>query len=330
MRIAVLGAGGVVGSSVIDALVAEPQRGDIEVIGLDRRLPLEPQAGVEWRELDDTIDEPNGDLTAHLGGVDALVNVLLRFGTRRDSGTNDARPGGLGAFRRVLDAVAQAGVRHLVQASTFAVYSPVELGDDPVDESWPTEGVADVPFARRAVALENVLDEFAADHGTVRVVRLRSGLVLGPRALSEFLRRLGPLATYYRLPGRVPLLPGVKGALPAIHHDDLAAAYRAAVQGTAAGAFNIAMDAQLDLRGAAGALGARPVAIPEELVRVGTEIAGALLTATRRETNREPGSWLLMAQHAPRLATWRARRELGWQPVHSLDESLRATISSRP
>jgi UDP-glucose 4-epimerase len=217
----------------------------------------------------------------------------------------------------------------LVQASTFAVYSPAGPGHDPVDESWPTEGVADVPYARRAVALEHLLDEFAAAHEDVRVVRLRSGLVLGPRALSEFLRRLGPLAGYYRAPGRVPLLPGVEGALPVVHHDDLAAAYLSAVTGSAAGAFNVAMDASLDLRGAAGALGARPVAIPEELVRVGTEIAGALLTVTRRDVGRAPGSWLLMAQNAPRLATWRARRELGWQPVHSVDESLRSTVSGR-
>jgi UDP-glucose 4-epimerase len=322
VRVAVFGASGPVGASVVEALLADPQHRVDAVIGLDHRLPLEPQPGVDWRELGGTL-APGGGLAGQLKGVDAVVNVLGR-GSGRDAADD------IDLARQVLDAVAEAGVRHLVQGSTFAVYSPVEQGHDPVDESWPVEGVADVRFARRAVALERLLDTFSAEHAAVRVVRLRSGLVLGPRALSEFLRRLGPLAPYYRAPGRLPVLPGVEGALPVVHHDDLAIAFRAAVTASVAGAFNIAMDAPLDLRGAAGALGARPVAVPEELVRIGTELASAVLAATRRDTDRAPGAWLLMARGAPRLATWRARQELGWLPVHPLDESLRTTLSGRP
>lgn len=322
MRIAVLGANGAVGASVVEALLSDPRRRVDQVIGMDRRLPPDPRPDVDWREVGDAF-EGGSDLAMHLQGVDAVVNVLTRRGLDHRAGQIDE----LGRARGVLDAVADAGVRHLVQASTFAVYSPAEPGHDPVDESWPTEGVAPVPFAHHAVALEQLLDDFSAAHPVVRVVRLRSGLVLGSRALAEFLRRLGPLAAYYRAPGRVPLLPGVEGALPVVHHDDLATAFRAAVTGSAAGAFNIAMDTPLDLRGAAGALGARPIALPEDLVRLGTELAGAFLAATRRDPDRVPGSWLLMARHAPRLATWRARQELSWLPVHSLDESLRSTIS---
>lgn len=333
MRVAVLGAAGAVGASVVEALLGDPTHRVDEVVGLDRRLPLEPQAGVDWREIGDAPDGALGDLAGHLHGVDAVVNLLTRAGPdrRREHRTSvEGVPSGEPAdARRVLDAVAEAGVRHLVQASTFAVYSPVEPGHDPVDETWPTDGVADVPFARQAVALERLLDGFSAAHPVVRVVRMRSGLVLGPRALAEFLRRLGPLAAYYRAPGRLPVLPGVEGALPVVHHDDLAAACRAAVTGSAAGPFNVAMDAPLDLRGAAAALGARPVALPEELVKVGSELAGALLAATRRGEERSPGSWLLMARHAPRLATWRARQELGWLPRHALDESLRSTVTGR-
>jgi UDP-glucose 4-epimerase len=331
MRVAVLGARGVVGAAVVDSLTDDPQGRVDHVIGLDRRLPLDPKAGVEWRELDDALDDPNA-LATHLRGVDAVVNVLGRralLGNGTPHPASDGRPGGAERTRQVLEAVATAEVHHLVVGSTFAVYSPVEPGHDPVDESWPTGGVADVPFARHAVELERVLDEFAADHEVVRVVRLRSGLVLGPRAFSEFLRRLGPLAGYYRAPGRVPLLPGVAGSLPVVHHDDLAAAFRSAVTGSVVGAFNVAMDAPLDLQSAASALGARPVSVPDELVRMGTELAGAVLTITGRGADRVPGSWLVMARSAPRLATWRARQELGWQPVHSLDESLRSTLTGR-
>jgi UDP-glucose 4-epimerase len=331
MRVAVLGAAGVTGTSVIRALLDDPSGVDV-VIGIDRRLPLEPQPGVDWRTVDDTGHGETETLAAHLQGVDAVVSLAMPDGRSRQVPGDDAPsgprqdPAGTAA---VLDAVACAGVRHLVQASTFAVYSPVDPGHDPVDESWPAEGVADVPFARHAVAVERLLDGFCVAQPSVRVVRLRAGLVLGPLAFSEFLRRLGPLATYYRAPGRVPLLPGVGGALPVVHHDDLAAAFRSAVTGSVSGAYNVAMDAPLDLRNAARALGARPVAVPEELVRIGTELAGAVLSAAGHAPGRTPGSWLVMARGAPRLATWRARQELGWLPVHALDESLRSTISGR-
>lgn len=331
MRVAVVGAAGAVGTSVVRALLADPQRRVDAVLGIDRRLPLKPQEGVDWREVDDTGRAATDVIAAHLRGVDAVVNLSSRRALRPETSRDpvDGHPDGLTGARDLLEAVANAGVHHLVQASTFAVYSPVDPGHDPVDESWPTEGVADVPFARHAVALERLLDEFSATHRVVRVVRLRSGLVLGPLAFSELLRRLGPLAAYYRAPGRLPLLPGVDGALPVVHHDDLAVAFRSAVTGEVAGPFNVAMDAPLDLRNAARAFGARPVTVPDELVRMGSELAGALLAATRRDADRVPGSWLLMARHAPRLATWRARQELGWLPVHPLDESLRSTIAGR-
>ncbi|HVC13836.1 MAG TPA: NAD-dependent epimerase/dehydratase family protein [Acidimicrobiales bacterium] len=331
MRVAVLGADGAVGAAVVQALLDDPRHRVDDVVGLDRRLPLDPQPGVDWRELGDTADDPTGDLAGYLHGVDAVVNVLSPAprGVPRQAAPAVPQAEDV-LLGHVLDEVAAAGVRHLVQGSTFAVYSPAGEGHDPVDESWPTDGVADVPLVRRAVAVERTLDEFSAAHPVIRVVRLRSGLVLGPRALAAFLRRLGPLAAYYRAPGRFPVLPGIEGALPVVHHDDLAAAVCAAVTGSATGAFNIAMDAPLDLRHAASALGARPLAVPSELVRLGTEMAGAILAVTRRDGDRTPGAWLAIARHAPRLATWRARQELGWFPVHPLDDALRSTIAGRP
>lgn len=318
MRIAVLGASGALAGPVLEALRDDPERRVDHVIAFASRLPADPIEGVDWRVSQSGSD----DLHPHLGDVDAVVNLSMA------------------APEAILEAVGEAGIGHLVQASSFAAYAPAGPRHDPVDETWPRDGVADVPLARRAVALERALDAHAEVHPATRVVRIRSGIVLGPAAAAQLRRRLGPLGGYVRTPGRIPLVPGIEGAsLPAVHHDDLALAYRAAVTTSAAGAFNVALDEPLELAAAARSLGGRPVAIPNELVRAGAAVADRLfsMAATVRRSadplgsplGGSPGEWLALARSAPRLATWRARKELGWQPRHHLAEALSETLTPR-
>lgn len=310
MRVAVLGAAGVLGGPLIDALSDDPRRRIDSVVAVARRLPLEPRAGVDWREADLATD----DVSAHLEGVDAVVNLSM-----------DA-PGAL------LEAVGQSGAVHLVQISSFAAYAPAAPGHDPVDETWPTDGLADAPLARRAVAVERALDAHLKAHPSMRVVRIRAGVALGPAAAAELRRRLGPLGGYVGSVGRLPVVPGIVGAaVPAVHHDDLAAAAACALTGNAVGAFNVALDDPLELATAARAFGGRPVAIPDDLVRVGAGLADRLfsLVSPASSASSAAGGWLAMARTAPRLATWRARKELGWQPRHPLAEAIAESVTPR-
>lgn len=307
MRVAVVGATGLVGSSVVAALRADPDKRVDSVLGLAPHLPRDPQPHVDWREVDLVHD----DLEPHMTGVDALVSA---------GSDHAADGGGMEGVRRLFDAAASAGVMHLVQASSFAAYSPVPRLHDPVDEGWPVGGVADVPLARRAVAVERLLDDFSVAHEVIRVVRIRSGVVLGPGAAMQLRHYLERFSRRLRTPSRLPLLPGIEGAaLPAVHQEDLAAAYRRAVTGVGRGPYNVALDTPLDLARAASALGARPVAVPESVATTGARIASRLL-------GRPADGWLALASDAPRLDTSRARHELGWLPVHSLDDALRSTV----
>lgn len=311
MKVAVLWARGILGAPVIGALRDDPHGRVDTIVAIARRLPADPDPEVDWREADPAAD----DLSAHLRDADAVVNLSMDM------------PG------RVLEAVAASGASHLVQMSSFAAYSPADPAHDPVDETWPVGGLADVPLARRAVDLERALDAHVQAHPSIRVVRIRAGVALGPAAASELSRRLGPLAGFVGTAGRFFVVPGVGGAsLPAVHHDDLAAAVRAATTGTAEGAFNVALDEPLELAAAARAFGGRPVTIPDELVRAGAGLADRLfsLVSPARPAGWSPGAWLALARCAPRLATWRARKELGWQPRHSLAHALAETVARRP
>ena len=306
MRVAVLGATGVVGSAVVEALRLDPDKRVDAIIGLARSLPANPQPHVDWK----AVDLGREDVRPHLRGVDAVVDVAWERGE-----------GNVARIEHLLGAAVEAGVRHIVRASSFVAYAPVDEGHDPVDESWPTEGLARVRLAQEMASLERMLHAFAAEHEIARLVWIRSGLVLGPRARAQFAARFGSLGEHLRAPRRLPLLPGIgHAAFPAVHHDDLAAAFRSAVTGSGLGPYNVALDAALDLTALSSAFGARAVALPEGLVQRSRELADRVLGA------RSPGEWLELATGAPRMDTTRARKELGWEPQHSLDEALRSTL----
>lgn len=329
MRVAVTGASGVMGRSVIGALRHDADKRVDAVIGLARARLAHPDPDVDWREVDLLADE----IAPHLEGVDALVHASRGTVRRQRPGRAGAADGAgagspLAAARRVLSAAADAGVQRVVVLSSFAVYSPADPLHDPVDESWPTHGVADVPFARNAVAVEQVTSDFAHDHPAARVACIRAGLPLGPRARSQFLERLGALATRVPAPQGLPVLLGVEGAaLPVVHHDDLASACCAAVTRSSVGAYNVALDTPLELAAAAEALGARPFGVPSEMAAKGVELATRLLGSVRKAEHHSLTSWLTLASRAPRLDTTRAREQLGWAPAHSLDDALRSTLA---
>src|SRR5690242_9316806 len=132
LRVVVTGASGNVGTSVLRALAGEPRVG--EIVGLARRLPGWRPPKVRWVQADVARD----DLSAHFAGADAVVHLAWLIQPSRDDA--ELERVNVGGSRRVFEAAAHAGVQTLVHASSVGVYSPGPK-DQPVDESWPREGV---------------------------------------------------------------------------------------------------------------------------------------------------------------------------------------------
>jgi nucleoside-diphosphate-sugar epimerase len=187
-------------------------------------------------------------------------------------------------------------------------YSP-SPDEQPVDESWPTHGIATSSYSRQKAYVERLLDVFEARHPIVRVVRLRPALVFQGPAAAEIRR----LFLGHLVPRRRPaVLPSVHGLrFQAVHADDVGVAYARAVGGSVRGPFNVAADPVLDLAQVARALGARPVAVPSAVLRAA---AGASWRLHLQPT--DPG-WVDLALRSPLLDTTRARQELGWTPTRS-------------
>src|SRR3954447_25289669 len=133
MRVAVVGATGNVGTSVLRSLADEPE---VEsVLGLARRLPGLRIPKVEWR----AVNVGGSDLVERFAGADVVVHLAWQIQPARDR--DSVHAANVEESERVFRAVAEAGVPALVYASSVAAYSPGPK-DRRVEESWPTEGVS--------------------------------------------------------------------------------------------------------------------------------------------------------------------------------------------
>jgi UDP-glucose 4-epimerase len=310
MRVAVVGASGNVGTSVLRALADEPAVDSI--LGIARRVPEQRFPKVEWMGADVSAS----DLRPLFAGADVVVHLAGRIQPGRDPET--LRAVNVEGSGRVFEAVAAAGVPSLVYASSVGAYSPGPK-DRRVDESWPTAGIASSFYARHKAEVERLLDEFEQRHPSVRVVRLRPGLVFKREAASG-IRRLfaGPFLPAPLIRKElIPVVPAMSRLrFQAVHSHDVGDAYRRAVVRSVAGTFNLAAEPVLDPDVLGRALGARPVPIRPGLLR-----AAAALSFRLHLQPSEPG-WLDMALAVPLMDTTRAREELGWEPRHSSIDAL--------
>ncbi len=317
MRVVVIGATGNVGISLLRALKHRPEVDHI--VGVARRPPgnEEPADGgyggkVSWRRVDLTSD----DLAPVIHGADAVVHLAWQIQpARRRSQLHLTNVHG---SRRVFDAVLASGVQTLVYASSVGTYAAGPK-DRTVDESWPHTGIASSSYSRDKANVEAMLDRLEAGHPGLRVVRLRPALIFQRDAGTEIARYfLGPLvprgAVRPRLLPVVPM-PDVM-RFQAVHTDDVAQAYAAALVRDVRGAFNIAADPVLGTAQLARLFNARPVHAPLRAVRA---LASATYALGLQPTD---AGWVDMAARTPLMDTTRARDELGWQPRMSADAAL--------
>ena len=317
MRVVVTGASGNIGSAVLRALTAD---GRNHVVGIARRRPTVPfgsePAAVSWH----TADVGRDRLDPFLGGADAVVHLAWMFQpTHRPHVTWQANAVGT---RNVLDAAARQGVPKVVCASSVAAYSPVDH-DEPVDESWETDGASSAASCREPASGPRPHHVLEANAPETRVVRIRPAFVFQRSAASEQRRIFGGALLRPGLlrPGRLPVVPVPAGLrMQAVHAGDVARAVVAAVERPVRGPFNLAAPDVLRRPELGEILEARTVQVP------GTLVSGGLTAAWHARLAPVPGSLAAALLSVPLLATGRARTELGWEPRHSGADAVRAML----
>jgi UDP-glucose 4-epimerase len=302
MRVVVTGATGNVGTSLLDALSAEPQVD--EIVAIARRRPQREFPRTTFVAADIACNE----LSPLMQGADAVVHLAWLIQPGRDESTT--RRVNVEGSERVFRAAIEAGVRSILYASSVGAYSEGPK-DRFVDESWPTMGTPSSFYARHKATTERILDRLEADQPEVRVVRMRPGLIFKREAATE-IRRLfaGPLLPGAMVrPGLIPFVPDLpRLRFQAVHSGDVAEAFRLALLSDSRGAFNVAADPPIGPGELAQMLGARRVKVPRRVVRTGAAVTFAL-----RLHPTEPG-WFDMGLAVPMMDCGRARTELGWRP----------------
>ena len=302
MRIAVTGATGNVGTSLLRSLQADS--GVRSILGIARRLPELRLSKVTWHSADVVTD----DLTSLFSGCDAVVHLAWLIQPSHDLDT--MRAVNVDGSRRVFEAAVAAGVPALVYASSIGAYSPgpKEYG---VDESWPVDGIESSFYSRHKAETESILDGIEKASPRTRVVRLRPGLIFKRESASE-VRRLffGPLLPGFLMrKSLIPVIPDIDELrFQVVHSLDVGEAYRLAVVKDVRGAFNVATEPVMDPAGLAELLGARLVKVPPAVLKVGADLTWRL------HLQPTPSGWLDMALQVPIMDVTRARTELGWRP----------------
>lgn len=310
MRLLITGASGNVGTALLRRLSGTAH----QVLGVSRRDPgkIAPYDAVQWHTVD--LAAPNAEelLTVACEGVDTVIHLGWAIQPGRDRQL--LRRTNQGGTRAVVHAVRTAGVRHLIHMSSVGAYSPGPQ-DVPVNEDWPTQGIASSSYSVDKSAAERIVDELAGS--TTVLTKVRPSLILQPDAASEIARYfIGPL-----LPAALIRRPVLRCApwpaalrLQFVHADDVADALVRIAESGLSGALNLASQPVVDRDLARGIFGGIGPSLPTRLLR-----AGATLSWLARLQPTEPG-WLDLGLGVPLLDTGRAWDELGWRPSLPADE----------
>ncbi|MDR6325786.1 NAD-dependent epimerase/dehydratase family protein [Actinoplanes couchii] len=317
MRVVIVGASGNAGTALLRRLRTEP---DLDLAGISRRKPpgSGPYADVPWLTADIGAEEDADSITEFFRGADAVVNLAWQIQPSHDQ-RRLYRTNVLGS-RAVFRAAITAGVPTLVQASSVGVYAPGPKQGF-VKESWLRTGIPESSYSRHKALVERVLDTVESDHPTMRVVRLRPGLIFQRDAGTEIARYFaGPL--FPRGLTRLPVVPRHAGLrLQAVHADDVADAYLRVLRSDARGAFNIAAGPVLDADVVSRAFHGVPLPVP------GLLLEGAAALTWQLRLQPVDRGWVKLALKAPLMSCDRAAGTLGWRPRTDAISAMRELLT---
>ncbi len=303
--------------SAVTALERDPA---VEkIIGMARR-PFDPGAH-GWTktayEQGDILDRDAVDRLV----ADADVVIHLAFiimGSREESARIN-----LQGTRNVFEAtVAAQRPRRLVYTSSVAAYGYHSDNPQPLSEDVPARGSPEHYYSQQKAASEAALAEITVG-SSLEVFVLRPCIVAGPKAPAlanamPWNQLAAPVRAVMRVvPLLKPVVPDPGFPLQLVHHDDVAAAIAVAATSAAPpGAYNIAGDGLVTVSDVARALGGRPVRVPAMAASAASK-AIARLPFVPAELE-----WLHVARTSVVMDTSKAKRDLGWQPTYTSEETL--------
>jgi nucleoside-diphosphate-sugar epimerase len=333
LTVAVTGATGDIGRSLVRALDSSREVGRIVAMG---RRAFDPAAhGLQKTQYQrgDVLDRVAVDQL--VAGADVVVHLAFMI----MGAVEETERVNVEGSRTVFEAAVAAGAARLVYASSVAAYGFHPDNPALLTEEVPARGDERHYYSAQKARLEQILAE-VMDRGSTTAYIFRPCIVAGPDALSlitnipyvqlfERLRGLGGGVS--EAVGRFlqsnpivrPVLPEPGIRFQLVHHDDVAAAMRAAVIGTGApGPYNLAADGDVTMTDLANELGWYSLPVPKGALDGLAELVERLPLVPAQ------AQWIESVRAPVLMDTAKARRELGWTPRHNARETLTELVDA--
>lgn len=172
--VVVTGAGGGVGSRVLDRLAGDPRV--TKVVALDL-APIRVVPARATRVEPHRVDLTRHDLDLFVEGADVVVHLAFEGATERVRGR--AARVNVEGTRRLLEAASAAGVPHVVLLSAAAVYGAWPNNPVPITEDVPLRPNPDLALAVQRAQAEHLVDDWRLAEPGRSVAVLRPTTVLG-------------------------------------------------------------------------------------------------------------------------------------------------------
>jgi UDP-glucose 4-epimerase len=320
LTVAVTGPTGDIGRSLLRVLERSREVGRIRAMA---RSPFDPAAQglrkTEYRQAD-VLD---ADAVAEvIAGADVVVH--LAFVIMGD--IEETTSVNLQGSRNVFAAAVDAGAARLVYTSSVAAYGFGADNPELLTEDLEPRGTRRHYYSAQKAELELTLRALLDGSGTKAYV-FRPCIVAGPDA-PALLEGIPYLQISDKLPAAMlralELLPVLKPVIPdpgvpfqLVHHDDVAAALRAAVLGRGEpGIYNLAGDGTVTMSELAQVLGWYSLPVPDLWMAAAAELVARLPFVPAE------AQWIESLRRPVMMDTTRARRLLRWRPRHDAHGTL--------
>jgi len=320
LTVAITGPTGDLGQALVGAL--ERSRSVKRIVGM-ARSPFDPSEH-GWKKTGyrrgDVLDRAS--VESLVDGADVVVHLAFIIMGGRD----ETRTINLEGSRNVFEAALASGAQRLVYASSVAAYGFHADNPEVLTENVAARGTDDFYYSAQKAELEGLLSDLL-DDAEVDAYVFRPSIVSGPTG-GVIMDNIPYLQLSARLPGPVrrllEVMPILKPVIPdpgvpfqLVHHDDVATAMRAAVQGRGSpGVYNLAGDGRVTMSDLADALDWYSIPLPE----LGAA-AAAELTA-RLPFMPPEAAWLQAFRMPVLMDTAKAKRELKWRPKYTSRDTL--------